>query len=439
MPRPLFWCGGPINWSNGVPGTGCDATITAAGTYIVTITDFEGANSLAINRIYSNYMDWDSVPAGICAIFALCLGTGFAIWLSPSSNTELHLPEARTNTALIVLSAVAIASQVFVIFDLVISYPALVMQAINGEQGAIYELHDTAVRIPGITSLMNVRGVFFALVSACLLNRDFRLTRRVWPLYATLVVTTLMYSFIVSERVVIIEMGVAALLAPIMFKLRPSFFRATSPFVGIIGIFILFATGEYFRSWPFYQGTGIQFSDFAFDRFVGYFASSINNGAGYYLKTEPTLMPYWSTGWLHRFPLWDFLGIPVDASQGLQFQNFLNRFVNPEFNNYSGVYADLIDFGLPMGCIYLVIWGFLGGLVYKNFITKGLFGLLLYPVWIYGYFDIIRVFYWGEPRFVPLAGAAIAVFFYIRGGHRLEVGRSGPSRPRAGEARPLPS
>ncbi|WP_238297513.1 hypothetical protein, partial [Methylobacterium soli] len=392
--------------------------IALLGVFILPvflISTIYGADSLAINRIYSNYMDWESVPAGICALFALCVGSGLAIWLAPASNNPLHLPEARTNTALIVLASLAIASQVFVIFDLVISYPGLVMQAINGEQGAIYELHDTAVRIPGLTSLMNVRGVFFALVSACLLDRDFRLARWIWPLYAALVVTTLMYSFIVSERVVIIEMGVAALLAPLTFKLRPSFFRATSPFVGMIGIFGLFAVGEYFRSWPFYQGTGIQFSDFAFDRFVGYFASSINNGAGYYLKTDPTLMPYWTAGWLHRFPLWDFLGISMDASSGVQFQSFLNRFANPEFNNYSGVYAALIDFGLPLGCLYLTIWGFLGGLVYRSFVARGLLGLILYPVWIYGYFDIIRVFYWGEPRFVPLAGAAIAVYFYIRG------------------------
>ncbi len=377
-----------------------------------------GEDSLRANRIYANYMNAETINVGASAIIALCVGAGISAWVVPTGGTSaVNISSRRITNALTVLAIIALVCELVILLSLVPFHLDLVIRAFNGEKNAAYELQNAIGRIPGVTSLMHLRGLFFALASACLLDADFRFPRRIKILYVALALTTIIYSFVASERVAIIEMIAAAAITPMAFKVRPSLLRTMAPLLGGVGAFGLFASSEYFRSWPFYRDTGISFLDFVVGRFVGYFSTSNNNGAGYFLHMDPVFVPYFSATWVYKFPLWALVGFDVGPQPGETFKVYLERFASVEFNNYSGVYAMINDFGWGLGSVILVGLGFVGGTLYRDFCNRGVFGLLLYPVWIYGYLDLIRVFYWGEPRFFPMIVGAIVVYFYLMSGH----------------------
>ncbi len=380
---------------------------------LFSIASLYAAESLPLNRIYGNYIDVVTVCAGLSSIASVGLGSAIAIWgPTPVAHQALVLERGSVIRALTFFGLVAILAQLL-LFSALVTKVDLVVRAFSGERNATNELQNALGRIPGVTSLVQWRGLFFALLAATFLDRKFRLPPHVIVMAAMLGFMTVVYGFVASERVAIIEAAVTAFLTPTAFLMRPSVVRSTAPLIGAVCLFSLFSWGEYFRSWPWFRGTGISFLEFALTRFAGYFSSSINNGAGYFLQTDHPFYPYMSAIWFYKFPAWPLLDVDVGMQPLQHLDIFLTRFASLEFNNYSGVYAVLQDFGWPLGCAILFLFGVVGGALYRNFSKRGLFGLLLYPIWIFGYFDIIRIFYWGEPRFAPNFFGAIALWAYL--------------------------
>ena len=306
---------------------------------LFSIASLYAAESLPLNRIYGNYIDVVTVSAGLSSIVAICLGSAIAIWgPAPVTHQTLVLERKTVIRALTFFGLIAILAQLL-LFSALVTKIDLVVRAFSGEQNATNELQKALGRIPGVTSLVQWRGLFFALLAATFLDKNFRRPPHIIIMAAVMALMTVIYGFLASERVAIIETAVVAFLAPAAFLMRPSMVRSAAPLIGVVFLFSLFSWGEYFRSWPWFRGTGISFFEFALIRFAGYFSSSINNGAGYFLQTDPPFYPYMSAIWFYKFPIWPLLGVDVGMNPLQHLDIFLTRFASLEFNNYSGVYA----------------------------------------------------------------------------------------------------
>jgi hypothetical protein len=188
--------------------------------------------------------------------------------------------------------------------------------------------------------------------------------------------------------------------------------RAATPLWGAVALCIIFAFGEYFRSWQFYQYQGYNsFLEFVLLRFVGYFSTSINNATGIILHFDPIGSPATTARWFYK--LLQVFGAGF-ADQTNVIDQYLATFANPEFNNVSGLYLPFIDFGLISGVLVLIVVGAVSEVFYRSFSRSQPAGLIIYPTWYVGLLDFIRIFYWGESRYIPIIVPAACVLWFVR-------------------------
>ena len=127
------------------------------------------------------------------------------------------------------------------------------------------------------------------------------------------------------------------------------------------------------------------------------------------------MLPVMTAGWFWKLPLLNLQDhvmawTGVALSPGIVMKSSLNI----EFNNMSGIFAPLMDFGPFIG---LVVWGVLGftsGRLYRAFRSGRIIGLLLFPTWYVGLLEIPRVFYWGDSRYFPALAVSILIFLVAR-------------------------
>ena len=313
--------------------------------------------------------------------------------------------------------------------------PADIVNALANQDNYSADLKGQFGGIAGLTTLTQC-GIAFTVVAVHLLarKRDGRLLAQV----LLVVVLALLRSYINSERLALIEVCVPAVVVVAMAA-RRSRSRArrvlarTAPLVLTPLLLLLFAAFEYSRSWQFFKSrTDEPFALFALIRFVGYYATSYNNG---YLEMQyggfPGRLPLnslaglWDAPVISSLGLYDRLSAPVPAAS----DNLLERFANPEFNNPGGVTTPFVDFGLLGGFLFLALLGVVIGLLYRGFCDGTVAGTLLYPVVLTGLFDLPRYLYWTQGRVIPAWVALIVLtVVLVRPGRR--------SRRRA--APPLP-
>ncbi len=101
----------------------------------------------------------------------------------------------------------------------------------------------------------------------------------------------------------LIENGIAVLLPLFSFWPRMRQFGHVAPLVGIIAVLIIFAAGEYNRSWPFYRDQYDSFPEFAGLRLLAYLAVASNSGAGMILTMPPVGYPLITARWFTKIPL----------------------------------------------------------------------------------------------------------------------------------------
>jgi hypothetical protein len=95
--------------------------------------------------------------------------------------------------------------------------------------------------------------------------------------------------------------------------------------------------------------------------------------------------------------------------------NFLNAYLNPEFNNMSGVFMPLLDYGPVLGLACWAMLGVLSGYLFRLFALGRVGGVLFFPVWFVGIAELLRVFYWADGRFfVVIVGAFVLTRFLTR-------------------------
>jgi oligosaccharide repeat unit polymerase len=290
---------------------------------------------------------------------------------------------------------------------------ALAMSVINGEKGAA-DLMKTGylATISGVTTLTQL--ALAAVILGVMIGAAHGWNKVRWPIAILFVLATVRALFN-SERLAIIELAIpAGVLVIRLVVLESPLYRGRIrtamkllPLAAASLLFSLFSCSEYFRSWSsYYSGGDMNFWTFAFVRLLGYYTTALNNGALLVSRVDTLGAPFSTLHFFFRLPPFNslFLGFfPQIKPENPDFDSYLqilSREANQEFNNQSGLFPPIIDFGIPGALLYWLLAGLLCGLLYRWFREGRVSGLLFYPLFFTGITETTRILYWGEGRVV---------------------------------------
>lgn len=346
---------------------------------------------------------------------ALCLGLvafsaiGAALGEGLRQRTVLQGRDDHLVRAALCLGMVVLAAYVFWYRSLVLD-PSVMLRILTGE---FKPDREEIGRVVGITSLVNCAAPFFSLAGYLLFVRKVR-SDALKAMVIVLLLFTLFRTYIWSERLAAAEALIPLVLALLLAMPRPtaeqpmrSLLYRLGPYAALPVVFLFFAVAEYFRSWPFYQDR-MAFWEFAVGRFVSYYYTALNNGAGILATTD---WPSWKfeavLDWLHAFPLgighWFSEAVGATTESG---DLFLQRYGDPEFNSGSSFLGVTLDLGVAGAILYFAVTAFCGGILYSRYLRGDTIALMLYPSVLVAIFESFRYCYWGTSRaFVWLLGA----------------------------------
>ncbi len=355
-----------------------------------------------------NFLTRSMIILGIVSICVFAIGAklGSAIASrAPDRGTFFHFH--RFDQFLVLLLAVSLATHVIYLGALLLD-PDLVMSMLRGE-GTMFRARSNVTQLVGLTSLTNVSPLLCGMCAIRYCEKGAFFPSRETTLLALLMPPLIfIHGFIGSERLVLIENGLAFMLP--LFTFSPRFKRLgiIAPFAGIVAVLIIFTWGEYIRSWPFYQYEYDSFAQFAGLRLLAYLAVAANTGAGM-ISTMPAVgYPLITGRWLTRAPV-------IGWGDSDYARQYFANYGNEEFNNPSGIFAPIIDYGSTFGLAYILVFGLILGVLYAFYRRAHPVGLLAFPLFYIGLADLTQIWYWGEPRFVPqLIFLAAAVFLVVR-------------------------
>jgi oligosaccharide repeat unit polymerase len=290
---------------------------------------------------------------------------------------------------------------------------SLAIGVMSGEKGAAELMKDVyLVTISGVTTLTQLGLVAMVLGVMIGAAHGWKTVRVPIAVLFGLAIVRALFN---SERLAILELALpAGVLAIRLVVLESTLYqgriRAALKFLPAIAaalLFPLFATFEYFRSWSSYYSSGdVSFWTFASVRLAGYYATALNNGALLVSRLDPVGAPFSTFHFLWRLP--PFSSIVQGLYPNLKLDNvdfdpylqILSREANQEFNNQSGLFPPIIDYGVPGAMLFWLLAGLLCGLLYRWFREGKLAGLFFYPLFFTGITETTRILYWGEGRVV---------------------------------------
>jgi oligosaccharide repeat unit polymerase len=290
-----------------------------------------------------------------------------------------------------------------------------------GQEG-VYEssIKKALGTIPGVTTLTQV-GLVSVVISALLLAQ--RPARRHWIRLVVVLLLSLPRAFLLTERLALLELIVpVAVVLALRLAGAPRLRSAVriAPVLGLPAVIVVFAAFEYSRSWVFFrERSNGGFAEFAVERFVGYYATALNNGALEMSYNQfPGRWPYQTLGALWTAPgigeldLWSLLNGGRDNAQA--YLDILTEHGTPEFNNSSGLAAPFVDYGIPGGLLYLLGSGIVLGLLHRSFRESSAIGLLVYPILFLGVVELPRYLAWSQGRVFPSIVAAAVIALVMR-------------------------
>lgn len=351
----------------------------------------------------------------IVLCFGLVLVSAMGAWLGENlqQRAVLRCSDEQLVRAANCVGVVVLATYVFWYRSLILD-PLLLMRVLTG---AVQPERDEIGTVVGVTSLVNLAPLFFSLTGYLVFVRKAR-DATLKALAIVLLLFTFFRAYVWTERLAVPEALIPLTLALLLGLPAPKpdqpvrrLLYRLGPYAALPGVFVFFAVAEYFRSWPFYQDR-MAFWDFAIGRFVSYYYTALNNGAGMLATMD------WPTGkfehvltWLHSFPLgvgaWfaNTVGA-VESSDNL----FLQRYADLEFNSPSSFASVTLDLGVTGSILYFALSMFCGGVLYARYVRGDLVALLLYPSVLVTVFESFRYCYWGTSRvFVWLLGAVVVL------------------------------
>ena len=314
----------------------------------------------------------------------------------------------------------------------------VILDIIHGVNGATYDLRREYLKtIPGVTTATQFGMAVIVLGIPLGAAKGWRTVRLQC---AIVFVLAMVRALLNSERLALIELLVPFVVATIW--LRPATSRLVrgltrlAPVVGACLLYMFFAVSEYFRSWSqFYAGSESSFWGFIGLRLMGYYTTALNNGALLWTVGKPldVQTPIFTLSTLWRFPLLKDLLPPLFPSLSLAFSNvpdtnymqLLLSSANPEFNNPSGIFCPILDYGIAGGLLYWLLCGMVCGYLYKEFKLRSVAGIFLYPPLFISLIEATRVLYWADARFFPpMAMLLVGVVFVFRKRNEFAARRS---------------
>jgi hypothetical protein len=291
---------------------------------------------------------------------------------------------------------------------------SIILGTLRGASDAHYYLHEEYfTTIPGVTTATQLGITVIVLGVPLGVATGWRTVR--WQC-ATVIVLGLIRAFLNNERLAIIELLVP--FAVSLVRVQPATSRLlrlltrSAPVIAGMFLYCFFGVAEYFRSWlSFYARTESSFWGFVAVRLMGYYTTALNTGALLWRVNEPLPLhlPPITLRFVWHFPIIKDL-LPVlfpslrayagDVS-ATRYIDLLSANANAEFNNPSGVFSPLIDYGLTGGLLYWLICGLICGYLYKEFRSGSVLGIFLYPALYISLIEATRVLYWADGRFFP--------------------------------------
>jgi oligosaccharide repeat unit polymerase len=319
-----------------------------------------------------------------------------------------------------VLFVLTIGAYVVWFFE-ILANPALLLLAV--EMGA-FAIREQVLNIPGITSFTQAGVVFFIcyVVAARYCMRELHWRFHVYA--AVILALTVIRVFVWTERLALLEIVVPVIILLVGAGGNKDGSRKlghlAAPFVAIFLMIVLFGVTEYFRSWlELYRDQADDFWSFMLQRLSNYYVTSVNNAVSY--LTEDTAWPRWDGQYvfsgLYAMPIvGDALRTELELRPD-SFSGFLLFNLDPEFNNFSGIFFPVVDFGIAGGLLATDLIGLVAGMAWRHFASRSLGGLLFYPLIYMALIEIVRIFYFGGARTViPLFLLALV---YLGGFRRL--------------------
>lgn len=361
------------------------------------------------------FLDGSAALLGLAAIlaFAAC-----AFLVEPRvarRETAVLIDPADLNAGINVLTAVVVGAYAIFLFPILLK-PRLLIELVMGSQTAMFTLRETLNRIPGVTSLMTLQSLLAVTIVGYKYLTGATTPKPYFRVLAIVGGLCLLRAWLWSERLALIEFAVPIVIVALArFEPRKAFRPLVlAPVAGFVAVFLIFLVGEYFRSWQYYQHTFAgTFPEFIAARLAGYYATALNNGAALITLHEPFDAPTMTAQWFYKFPLWQFVA-PSMSNDPFEVTSFLEAYLNPEFNNMSGIFLPLADFGPVIGIACWMGLGLITGLIFGSFALGGVTGFILYPVWFTGLIEMLRIFYWGETRFFPVLFGALILASYLK-------------------------
>jgi len=352
------------------------------------------------------FLDLESMLLGMLMLVPIALG-GWVGAQVQSSRAQLGDTDSRPwdRTAL-VMGSIALLGYSFLLKEFLLS-PALLWGTLTGAvKLSRQELGGSA----GVSSLVNMAQVFFAIYAFRLVDGTARpIPRGMHLLIGMLATMTMFRVYVFSERLSMMEISVPFGLAmgrwlSAQRSPRWAVLRNLGPFAALPVVILYFGVAEYARSWSSatYQGK-TSFWEFAIGRFISYYVTSLNNGAGVVATTpEPTWKYEHTLEWLHRAPFGlgarfsEYIGFNAEAKSS--FIWYLRVYGDPEFNSNSGLFVPMADLGVFGALLYMLAIGLVGGLSFRAYRAGRLGGVLFLPLLFITFLEVFRYPFLAQPR-----------------------------------------
>lgn len=282
--------------------------------------------------------------------------------------------------------------------------PQSIVDLIQGDPGTMYILRQQYFQtLGGITTWMEA-GTLLAPLTVLRAKVGIRKARYILtPLFCAVFVRALLN----SERLALIEVAVSTLLAYMILRssIPKIFHRWYTTLLLVVAswltLLLVFAGFEYFRSWDTAKGAyDSGFWTYVTHLLVGYYATALNLAS-----FDITIVG------VHNAPTTLFDGsfyaslLGSSPAMGYQVQYGLDT-----FTNRSGLIVPYTALGLVGGAVLMAAIAVTLGRLAKRTSDGGPVALAIYCSSAVGILEVVRIFYFGSSRFLPILITAILLW-----------------------------
>lgn len=374
--------------------------------YVIVLIAFYQSESFYQNYGLAKYINLKYVIITTVSIISFFLGLFLAKKLKCKSNSRSINLNLVSKTACILTILVFLAYIIWLI-NFVRIYG---LNVFNTIANSFYYSDFTEEKgsINGITTMTQFAVLVIPLRMILIKNGVNK--KRNFVIILVFFLLALFRVYVFSERLAIIELfAVLFVSSVILYPNKKIYFWF--PIIALVGVFIIFAIFEYFRSWHYYKNHYSNYFEFAFDRFFAYYTLAINTNS-LFVNKDSFYFPDFSFSSLKKIPFFSEL-FSINAKKS---SFIFSEYANSEYNNPGGVLAFYLDFNV-FSFIIVFILGIITGIIFQRIKTGCFysFDIMAYSVIVLTLIELPRYYYLGSPRgFYPLIGLIIYFFFDVK-------------------------